>query len=371
MMNQHDNEYLTQMISKRLESADIVGASVAIVEGSEVVYAEGFGLADRDSDQPMNADTLMSIQSISKNFMATSIMQLVEAGSIELDDPVVKHLPYFRTKDQAASNQITVRHILSHTAGFPEVGIANMVAPNVREIFSDTPTEFQEALDYYGLTEEELSAIETREDITRWFEKVELIGSPGSQWAYCTDAYVILADLFGKVTGMEWESHLESHVFRPLEFKRTTGTGAEEAGNSARYYMGEERIETPFPKNELAAPIGYLYSTANELGCYLAAHLNRGTTLLKSDSVTIMQKPHHLVSEEWRFGSEVRSYGLAWFTDEYKGRPIIEHGGGQMGVRSLMTMVPSLQLGIVILMNTEGTVHYDLCEGIMDFYMNE
>lgn len=92
-MNQHDKEYLTQMISKRLESADIVGASVAIVEGSEVVYAEGFGLADRDSDQPMNADTLMSIQSISKNFMATSIMQLVEAGSIELDDPVVRYLP--------------------------------------------------------------------------------------------------------------------------------------------------------------------------------------------------------------------------------------------------------------------------------------
>ncbi|KML33485.1 serine hydrolase domain-containing protein [Rossellomorea marisflavi] len=370
-MNQHVKANLTQMISKQLESSDIVGASVAIVEGSEVVYAEGFGFADRDRDQPMDADTLMSIQSISKNFMATSIMQLVEAGSIELDDPVVKHLPYFRTKDRAASDQITVRHILSHTAGFPEAGIANMVAPNVREIFSDTPTEFQEALDHYGLSEEEISAIETREDITRWFQKVELIGSPGSQWAYCTDAYVILADLFEKVTGMVWESHLNSHVFRPLGLVRTTSHGAEEAENSARYYMGEERTETPFPKNELAAPIGYLYSTANELGCYLAAHLNGGTTLLTNDSVKIMQKPHHLVSEEWRFGSEVRSYGLAWFTDNYKDMPIIEHGGGQMGVRSLMTMVPALQLGIVILMNTEGTLHYDLCEGIMDFYMNE
>ncbi|MGG4546430.1 serine hydrolase domain-containing protein [Rossellomorea marisflavi] len=370
-MNQHVKANLTQMISKQLESSDIVGASVAIVEGSEVVYAEGFGFADRDRDQPMDADTLMSTQSISKNFMATSIMQLVEAGSIELDDPVVKHLPYFRTKDRAASDQITVRHILSHTAGFPEAGIANMVAPNVREIFSDTPTEFQEALDHYGLSEEEISAIETREDITRWFQKVELIGSPGSQWAYCTDAYVILADLFEKVTGMVWESHLNSHVFRPLGLVRTTSHGAEEAENSARYYMGEERTETPFPKNELSAPIGYLYSTANELGCYLAAHLNGGTTLLTNDSVKIMQKPHHLVSEEWRFGSEVRSYGLAWFTDDYKDMPIIEHGGGQMGVRSLMTMVPDLQLGIVILMNTEGAVHYDLCEGIMDFYMNE
>jgi CubicO group peptidase (beta-lactamase class C family) len=370
-MNQQFKEYLTQMISKQLESADIVGASVAIVEGSEVVYAEGFGLADRGRDLPMDADTLMSIQSISKNFMATSIMQLVEAGSIELDDPVVKHLPYFRTKEHAASNQITIRHILSHTAGFPEVGIANMVAPNVREIFSDTPTEFQEALDYYGLTEKELSAIETREDITRWFEKVDLIGSPGSQWAYCTDAYVILADLFEKVTGMEWESHLETHVFQQLNMERTTSHGAEEAGNSARYYMGEVRTETPFPKNNLAAPIGYLYSTASELGRYLAAHLNGGTTLLNEKSVNIMQKAHHLVSEEWRFGSEIRSYGLAWFLDEYKGERIVEHGGGQMGVRSLMTMVPDLQLGIVILMNTEGTVHYDLCEGIMDLYMNE
>ncbi|WP_409290192.1 serine hydrolase domain-containing protein [Peribacillus sp. SCS-37] len=371
-MNQGRKEELTAMISKELESAGIVGASVAIVEGSGVVYSKGFGFARLGEGHLMDPDTLMSIQSISKNFMATSIMQLVETGFIELDEPVVKHLPYFRTTEPEVSDQITIRQVLSHTAGFPEtVGIANMIAPNAREIFSDTPTEFQEALDYYGLKEEELAAISDREDITRWFKKVELEGPPGSQWRYCTDAYVILADMFEKVTGMDWESHLEACVLRPLGMERTTSRGAEEAPNSAGYYMGQERTETPFPKNELAAPIGYLYSTANELGSYLGAHLNGGTVLLKPDSVKIMQNPHHPVSKEWRMGSEVRSYGLAWFTDVYKGQRIVEHGGGQMGVRSLMTLVPDLNLGIVVLMNTEGTVHHDICKAIINLYLNE
>ena len=75
-----------------------------------------------------------------------------------MDDPVVNYLPYFRTKNKEESDTITIRHILSHTAGFPsDLGIANMLAPNIREIFSDTPTEFQEGLDEYNLTEEEIT----------------------------------------------------------------------------------------------------------------------------------------------------------------------------------------------------------------------
>ncbi len=158
----------------------------------------------------------MSIQSISKNFMALSIMQLVEKNLLSLDDTVVQYLPYFRTKNKEQSDTITIRHLLSHTAGFPaDLGIANMTAPNVKEIFSDTPTEFQEALDYYNLTEEEIGSIKTREDVTKWFQKVELEYPVGKGWNYCTDAYVILADLFEKVTGVKWETHLEDEILSP------------------------------------------------------------------------------------------------------------------------------------------------------------
>ncbi|MGE6753704.1 serine hydrolase domain-containing protein [Rossellomorea sp. NPDC071047] len=373
-LNEKCNQ-ITQYINELLHDQQGVGVSVAIVKDAETVYSKGFGNARIGSaERPIDGDTWMSIQSVSKNFMALSIMQLVEKNVIALDDAVVTYLPYFRTKNKEQSDAITIRHVMSHTAGFPsEVGIANMIAPNVKEIFSDTPTEFQEALDHYQLTEEEITSINTREDITKWFKKVELEYPPGEGWNYCTDAYVILADLFEKVTGSKWEASLTGDILTPLGMERTTSDShvVEKNQNSARYYVGEDKMETPFPINPISAPIGYLYSTANDLANYLTIHLNKDSDVLRSDLIEEMQKPLHLVSEEWRApGCDVRSYGLAWFTDTYRGYKIVEHGGGQMGVRSLMTIAPELNLGVVVLLNFDGTIHHDICDRVMDVFID-
>lgn len=130
-------EHITQCINQLLIDQEGVGLSVAIVKDSDIIYSRGFGYSQlQPVKRPMDGDTKMSIQSISKNFMAVSIMQLAEKNLISIDDTVVQYLPYFRTKDKQQSDTITIRHLLSHTAGFgSELGIANMVAPNVREIF--------------------------------------------------------------------------------------------------------------------------------------------------------------------------------------------------------------------------------------------
>ena len=365
---------ITDYINEIIKNEQGVGLSVAIVKDSDTIYSKGFGYSQiQPFNKPIDGDTLMSIQSISKNFMALSIMQLVEKNSISLDHTVVKYLPYFRSKNKEQSDTITIRHLLSHTAGFPSnLGIANMIAPNVREIFSDTPTEFQEALDFYNLTEDEIKTIQTREDITKWFKKVELEYPVGMGWNYCTDAYVILADLFEKVTGQNWDKYLAEEILSPLNMKRTTSDSrmVEQDENSARYYLGEDKIETPFPKNTVSAPIGYLYSTANDLGKYIQFHLNKESKILSLDLKEEMRTPVQLVSEEWQFESVVRSYGLVWFTDVYRGFQIIEHGGGQLAVRSLVSMIPELNLGVVVLLNFDGTIHHDICKKIMDVFID-
>lgn len=372
-LNEKCNQ-ITDYINGMLNDHQGVGLSVTIVKDSDIIFSKGFGYSQiQPFYQPIDGETLMSIQSISKNFMALSIMQLVEKNLISLDDNIVKHLPYFRTKNKQQSDTITIRHLLSHTAGFPSnLGIANMIAPNVREFFSETPTEFQEALDYYNLTDDEIRSVQTREDVTKWFQKVELEYPVGEGWNYCTDSYVILADLFEKVTGSNWENHLRNETLTPLNMDRTTSDSDKVEGdlNSARYYLGENKIETPFPKNSISAPIGYLYSSANDLGKYLAFHLNKEPNILRTDLVEEMQNPIHAVSEEWRFGSEVRSYGLAWFTDVYRGFKVVEHGGGQMAVRSLMAMVPELNLGVVVLLNFDGTTHHDICDKVIDVFID-
>ncbi|WP_281975352.1 serine hydrolase domain-containing protein [Halobacillus litoralis] len=365
---------VTEYIKSMMNDHQGVGVSVSIVKNDDIIYSEGFGYSQiQPMRRGMDSETRMSIQSISKNFVALSIMQLVESDLISLDDPVVKYLPYFRTKDKEQSDTITIKHLLSHTAGFPsDLGIANMIAPNIREIFSDTPTEFQEALDEYNLTEEEIDRVESREDVTKWFEKVELEYPVGTGWNYCTDSYVILADLIEKVTDESWEQYLQEEILEPLNMDRTTSDSivVQNDKNSARYYLGEDKEETPFPINSISAPIGYLYSTANDLGNYLIFHLNKKSNLLSSRSIEVMQAPVHLVSKEWQFHSEERSYGLAWFTDTYRGFRIVEHGGGQLAVRSLMTMVPDFGLGIVVLLNFDGTLHHEICDKIIDVFID-
>ncbi|MFC0523743.1 serine hydrolase domain-containing protein [Pontibacillus salicampi] len=366
-------DQVTEYINKMMDEQQGVGVSVAIVKNEDIIYSKGFGFSKiKPVTCAIDGDTRMSIQSISKNFVALSIMQLVEKRLIALDDPVVNYLPYFRTKNKEESDTITIRHILSHTAGFPsDLGIANMIAPNIRDIFSDTPTEFQEALDEYNLTEEEISMVESREDVTKWFEKVELEYPVGNGWNYCTDSYVILADLIEKVTSESWELHLQKYILGPLDMNRTNTDSSvvQKDKNSARYYLGKDKIETPFPINPISAPIGYLYSTANDLGKYLSFHLKKDPKLLSSGSIKEMQEPVHLVSNEWQFHSEVRSYGLAWFADTYRGLKIVEHGGGQLAVRSLMTLVPELNLGIVVLLNFNGTMHHEICDKIIDIFI--
>lgn len=365
---------ITDYINEIIHEQQGVGLSVAIVKDSSIIYSKGFGYSQlQPVKRGIDGDTLMSIQSISKNFMALSIMKLVEKNLISLDHPVLKYLPYFKTINKEQSDTITIRHLLSHTAGFPSnLGIANMIAPNVKEIFSDTPTEFQEALDYYNLTEDEIRNIQTRDDITKWFKRVELEYPVGQGWNYCTDTYVILADLFEKVTGFKWELCLKDEILTPLNMNRTTNDSqiVKKDKNSARYYLGQDRIETPFPINSISAPIGYLYSTANDLGKYMLFHLDKSSKILKRDLVEEMQKPIHLVSEEWRFESDIRSYGLAWFTDKYRGLKIVEHGGGQLAVRSLMSIVPELNLGIVVLLNFDGTIHHDICKKAIDIFID-
>lgn len=352
-----------------------VGITVSIVKKDELIFAKGYGYAQLEPTTSLiDENTIMSIQSVTKNFVAVCIMKLVEKGSIQLDTPIIKYLPYFRTKDKNLSDQITVKHVLSHTTGFPaDLGIANLVAPNVKEIYSDTPTEWGEALAYYRLVEDELTSIHTREDITRWFRKVKLESPPGHDWNYCTDAYVILGDLIEKVTGESWETFLQNQFLTPLQMTRTTtDTNIILTDNNyAKYYLGTDKVETPYPTNSLAAPIGFLYSTATDLAKYMSFHLNYSSSeQLENTLKKQMQNPVCRVSEEWDNETNTCFYGLGWFIEDYKGKTIIEHGGGQMAVRALISLIPEENIGVAVLLNFDSTVHRYISSKIIDILLD-
>jgi CubicO group peptidase (beta-lactamase class C family) len=146
---------IDSFIQDEMRKNQIPGLSVGIVEGNEVIYLRGFGNAS--SDRQVTPQTSFIIGSMSKSFTALAVMQLVEAGQIELDVPVQRYIPWFRLADPEASSQITVRHLLNHNSGIPNIaGMRELVGTGEKTI----------------------------EQVVRELNRYEFVDSPGLRFQY-------------------------------------------------------------------------------------------------------------------------------------------------------------------------------------------
>ncbi|WP_202710224.1 serine hydrolase domain-containing protein [Sporosalibacterium faouarense] len=362
-------------IYKLQKDKRIVGLSIAIVYDDNIVYKNGFGKTDIKSSKNVDENTILSIQSITKSFAATSIMRLVEKGLINIDNPLIEYLPYFRTKNKSQSDKITVKQLLSHTAGFPkDIHIANIISPNISE-FKGIDSLYEKSQEYSKIIE----SINTFEDITRYFENINLSYEPGRGWSYCTDAYAIVGDLFEKVSETSWDEYVENEIFKSIGMERTTldPIQAQNDFNSCKYYIEKNNnlIEVPFPTNPIVAPIGFIYSTAHDMAKYLAAHMKYGySPILTSKGIGRMQIPVSEIcnntNDNFKWLKDA-GYGLGWFIGHYKGQRIVGHSGGYPGVRASVVMVPGKKLGVVALSNFERTDSGVICQRAIDIMLND
>jgi CubicO group peptidase (beta-lactamase class C family) len=113
---------LDGIIQPYIDNQTLLGVSVAVVKGQEIVYSQGFGIANAETQTAVTAKTLFSLGSVCKTICATLIMRLVEAGKLELDTPIVNYLPNLRFSHQIFGNKVTLRHLLSHSSGLPAFG---------------------------------------------------------------------------------------------------------------------------------------------------------------------------------------------------------------------------------------------------------
>jgi len=345
----------------------LVGGAVAVVKDNQVVYEKAFGKSRLgENEQDFTPDTIVSIQSISKSFTAALLLQLVEEGKLQRDAPLVQYLPYFRTTNNLVSNTITVEQLLSHTAGFSgDIGIGNLLCPNIRE-FSMYDEMKQQCL----ISDSILQSISNREDVTKSFGSITLSHTPGTNWSYCTEAYMIAADLFEKVSGKQWNECMEDLLSKRLNLKRTTLHAEKvlEDEDSAQYYSSHHNVsehnletnvsESPFPINPLGAPMGFIYSTAHDLSKYLASYMN-DNPFMSQAMIDRMYEP------VWRF-DEKEGYGLGWGIRQHEGHIIIEHGGEFPGVSAYVCMVPSEKVGVVVVSNHDETPSQKICYAVLD-----
>jgi CubicO group peptidase (beta-lactamase class C family) len=314
--------HLDGFVADRMRAWDTPGLSLSVVHEGAAVVTRGYGFADREAGRPMTEDTLVVLGSTTKAFTALAVMQLVEGGRVDLDASVTRYLPWFRTPAEL-QDQITIRRLLSHSAGYPW-GV----------LFTDAV--------YPG----ELEAY------VRWLGGVRLTSPPGARFGYSNDPFVVLGLVVERVSGMPFEAYMDEHVLTPLGMTSATFDAevARERG-MARGYHVPWRDAVPLDVAFVASerPAGTLMASAAELARYLRMLLGggrfEGRTIVSEASLRTMWTPVVPVD-----GGGL-GYGLAWYLDEVAGLRLVWHLGSVRNSGSHVLLVPEAEVAVAVASN--------------------
>jgi len=320
----HLDHDFTPFIQQVVQAHELPGLSIGVVAENETVYARGFGVQSLQSGQAVTMNTLFHLASISKPFVATAVMQLVEQGKIRLDAPVIAYLPYFRLDDERFKD-ITVEQMLNHVSGMPDVE------------------------DYeWGHPQYDEGALER---FVRSIAPLKLLAAPGEKFAYSNMAFECLGDVIAKVSGMSFDDYVKVHILNPAGMPESTFLKPEhlpENWAAAHLRTLETFAWQGYPYNRAHGPSSTLHSNALEMCNWAIANLNRGSfagaQILQSSSYNLLWTPRATVSED-------RQVGLSWFLGKFHGLNTVGHGGGDTGFETLFVMLPDQRAAAVALCN--------------------
>ncbi len=337
-------------VEAQMETLKIPGLALAVVQGDQVVYVKGYGQADSDG-RAVTPQTPFMIGSTGKSITALAIMQLVEAGKVELDVPVQTYLPWFRVVDSQASAQITVRQLLNQTSGLSH-------ATGLREEFASDLSD---------------SAIENS---VRRLADVALNRAPGTTYEYSNVNFTILGLIVQTVSGQSYESYVQEYIFDPLEMHHsfTSQDEAMQDGMATGHvkWFGINLSKT-IPFNRGHMPGGNQICSAEDMAHFLIAQLNDGryesVSVLSPNSIAEMHKPAVPTDTPDEF------YGMAWHIGEFGGTPTIYHDGQNGNFATQLVMIPEEKLGIVLMVNVNGAIMMgsvqQISQGVMAISMDK
>ncbi len=329
-----------RLIEKWLEQNEIPGLSIAIVQGGEVLYTNGFGVKEMGGDDPITPDTYMMIGSTTKTMVTMMMGSLIDDGLMTWDTPVIEILPSFAVADPEITETLTLRNLVCACTGVPR--------RDIELVFNSDDMDAEDII-------ESLATFEFFTDFGEAFQySNQMIATAGYVTALAAGADY--GDLYNG-----FEAVFQERILDPIGMARSTFDfdvvensddyaiphsavlegGVEAAPLSAEYWLAP------------IAPAGTLWSTAEDMAQYMLTILNDGTT---PDGVQVISADN--LQETWQPQISIdanNNYGLGWIVGTYKNVPTLGHGGNTIGFTSEMLLIPSLDLGVIVLTNARAT----------------
>jgi CubicO group peptidase (beta-lactamase class C family) len=321
-------------IEAQMKELRIPGLSLGIVQGDQIIHIKGFGIAD-PSGRAVTPQTPFHIASLGKPMTGVAIMQLVEQGKIELDAPVQRYLPWFQVADEAASAQITVRHLLYHTSGLPQT------------------VDFPYAL----RGDDRPDALEAR---VRELRTVQLNRPVGASYEYSNTGYITLGLLIQQVSGQSYADYMTEHVFTPLKMQQAFTELDEAKANGLatgyRYWFGVPLPGEMALDRAILPAGGSMSASVEDMTHFLIANLNGGrfgdASVLSPTSIAEMQ--HGVAPKDAQISTGEVLYAMDWAVEQIGGVGVVTKGGDLPDFKTNMVLIPEQDLGVVVLINTNG-----------------
>lgn len=342
---------LDRIIEEFVEKEPIPGLAVGVVFKGEVIFAKGFGEKDINTHEPVTAHSLFHTASVSKTFTAMGIMQLEESGRLHLDKTINEYLSYFQMRDERYKD-ITIRQLLSHLSGMPDETAFEWENPQYDEA----------ALERY----------------VRSIKDRELLGNPGTSFAYSNVAFEILGDIIQKVSGMSFEDYMKKNILDKLQMGESHFLPSNLDTNllTTPHVINVEgtygpKVSEVFPYNRRHGPSSTLCSNVMEMCCYAITILNNGH--YAGNDVLNRENFHRMFKKqgETNWGQYMEEVGLSWFLGEYKGHRLISHSGLDTGFRSNLMILPEKEIGLVLMTNSDYIGTQVIWKGILNVLLGE
>ena len=338
--------FLDGVMIAHMNDKHIAGATVSVVRDGRVLLAKGYGFSNVGEREPVDPDhTMFRIGSVSKLFTWTAVMQLVEAGQIDLDADVNTYLDF--EIPATYDPPITMRHILSHTAGFEE---------DSRDLFTKDSTGIRVMGEWLA------------ENLPR------RVRPPGRYSAYSNYATALAGYIVERVSGLSYDDYLDRHILEPLGMRYTTSRQPLPAHLVADMSYGYKRANAAFKDEPFeiitgAAPAGSISSSARDMARFMLAHLGGGALdgqrILSAETAALMHQ------RGFEHDPRLPGWALGFYEKSSHGVRVIGHGGDTQWFHSDLALIPDENVGVFVSYNTDtgGEISFGaFLETFLDHY---
>jgi CubicO group peptidase (beta-lactamase class C family) len=326
-------ETINRYIERTCSHHGIPGMNFILVNNDSIIISKSVGILEKGKSEKVDSKTNFRISSMSKSFTAIAVLQLVQKKLINLDDPVVKHLPFFASKDVERSNRITISQLLSHTSGIPRNAFGLQLADGTRE-------------------GENLQVIQLK--------KISLAANPGEHFEYSDFNFYVLQALVSHCAKESFTSYMQKNVFTKMSMNRTGYYDSVKLlGNLATGHNPKKGISQPlYYTNPYTINGGDgVYTNGEDLVQYIRFLTNNGC--YGNDTILSREFFDKLFQDQAK-----AEYGYGWCVRQKHQLLQIQHGGESPNYTSVIYIYPEKKFGFAVLCNDYDNVAYQMGKNI-------